>query len=66
MCDFEYYKTPKVMDEVFEAFDSGRFAIYNENHIVGFFGSKMMFLESQGWKSLPATKEIFDVKNWLV
>ena len=45
---------------------SGMFPIYKEKYIVGYFGQKLMYLESHGWKSMPATEEIFKMENWLV
>jgi len=47
-------------------FDSGTFPIYKEKYIVGYFGNKMMYLESYGWKGMPATADIFKLENWLV
>jgi hypothetical protein len=60
------YKQPKQVDELFLAFKSGRFAIYKEYYIVGFFGGKVMFLEPYGWKSMGMNEGIFDMRNWLV
>ncbi|KYJ87262.1 hypothetical protein AS592_02670 [Sulfurovum riftiae] len=64
--DLSYYETPKRFDDIFKMFDSGTFPIYKEKYIVGYFGNKMMFLESNGWKGMPATAEIFKLENWLV
>ncbi len=36
------------------------------HHIVGYFGGKMIYWESQGWKRMPATKELFEMEHWLV
>jgi hypothetical protein len=44
----------------------GGFPLYKEKYIVGYFGNKMMFLESNGWKGLPCTADVFEVGNWLV
>jgi hypothetical protein len=59
------YKNPKSIDEVFEA-TKGSFAIYKEYYVVGFFGSKLMYLEPNGWKSMNVVEGIFDMKNWLI
>ncbi|OQX50386.1 MAG: hypothetical protein B5M46_00610 [Epsilonproteobacteria bacterium 4484_20] len=64
--DLAYYETPKTFDDIFAMFDSGTFPIYKEKYIVGYFGNKMMFLESNGWKGMPATADIFRLENWLV
>jgi len=64
--DFSYYETPKNFDDIFKMFDSGLFPIYKEKYIVGYFGNKMMYLESNGWKGMPATSDIFKLENWLV
>ena len=54
------------MKRIFEAFDRGGFAIYKERYVVGYFGAKMMYLEVQGWKVMPVTRDIFSLDNWLV
>jgi len=64
--DFSYYETPKVHEDIFAMFHSGTFPVYKEKYIVGYFGNKMMYLESNGWKGMPATEEIFKLENWLV
>jgi hypothetical protein len=64
--DFSYYETARTFDDIFSMFHSGTFPIYKEKYLVGYFGGKMMYLESYGWKSLPANEEIFKVENWLV
>ncbi len=63
--DFRFYAHPKSFDALFETLESGAFAIYKEKYIVGFFGGKMMYLESHGWKAMPATREVFDLGQWL-
>ena len=64
--DFRYYETPRSHKDIFVMFDAGTFPIYKEKYIVGYFGGKMMYLESHGWKGMPATAEIFEMENWLV
>jgi len=64
--DFSYYETAKNHEDIFAMFHSGTFPIYKEKYIVGYFGGKMMYLESAGWKGMPATEEIFKLENWLV
>jgi len=64
--DFSYYETPQNYDDIFVMFASGTFPIYKEKYIIGYFGNKMMYLESNGWKGLPATADIFKIENWLV
>ena len=64
--DFSYYETPKNHEDIFAMFHSNMFPIYKEKYIVGYFGNKMMYLESHGWKGMPATEDIFKIENWLV
>ncbi len=64
--EFSNYKEAKDSDEIFYLLDSGQFAIYKEYYVVGYFGGRVMYLESNGWKSIPMTKEAFMMENWLV
>ena len=64
--DFSYYEIAKNYDDIFVMLHSGTFPIYKEKYIVGYFGNKMMYLESNGWKGMPATEDIFKLENWLV
>ena len=64
--DFTYYERPKHFEDIFSMFDSGIYPIYKEKYIIGYFGNKMMYLESNGWKGLPTTRDIFKLENWLV
>ncbi len=64
--DFSYYEIAKNYEDIFAMFHSGTFPIYKEKYIVGYFGNKMMYLESNGWKGMPATEDIFKIDNWLV
>ena len=64
--DFSYYVTAKSQEDIFAMLHSGTFPIYKEKYIVGYFGNKMMYLESHGWKAMPATEDIFNMENWLV
>ena len=64
--EFSYYEVPKSYGDIFAMFHSGTFPIYKEKYIIGYFGNKMMYLESVGWKGLPATEDIFNMENWLI
>ncbi len=64
--DFYHYETAKTYEDIFAMFQSASFPIYKEKYIVGYFGNKMMYLESNGWKGMPATEDIFKLENWLV
>ena len=64
--DFSYYEAAKNHEDIFAMFHGGTFPIYKEKYIVGYFGNKMMYLESNGWKGLPATEDIFKIEHWLV
>jgi hypothetical protein len=64
--DLSSYETPKTFEAIFAMLYSGTFPIYKEKYIVGYFGNEMMYLEVSGWKSLPATEEVFEIENWLI
>ena len=64
--DFSYYETPKSYDDIFAMFSSGTFPIYKEKYVIGYFGGKMMYLESNGWKGMPCTEDVFKIENWLI
>jgi hypothetical protein len=64
--DFSYYDMPKSYEDIFAMFYSGTFPIYKEKYVVGYFGNKMMYLESGGWKGMPSTEDIFKMEHWLV
>ncbi len=64
--DFTYYEIPKNHEDIFAMLHSGMFPIYKEKYLVGYFGNKMMYLESNGWKGMPSTEDIFKMENWLV
>ena len=66
MCDFSYYAPAVSGEEIFSTIHGAGFAIYKEQYVVGYFGGKLMYLESAGWKGLQATEEIFKMENWLV
>ncbi len=64
--NFEAYHYPRVSSEIFTTLQSGCYPIYKEHYVVGYFGGKVMYLESSGWKKMPLSKESFDMQNWLV
>ena len=64
--DFSYYEVPKSYNDIFVMLHSGTFPIYKEKYVVGYFGNKLMYLESNGWKGMPSTEDIFKIENWLV
>ncbi len=66
MVDFAHYALPKKASDIFATLGAGGFVIYKEQYVVGFFGGKLMYLESSGWKGLPATEALFMLENWLV
>ena len=65
-CDFDHYHHPKAPHELFGMFSSGMFPLYKERYIVGYFGGKMMFLESSGWRAMPCNEDVFQMEHWLV
>lgn len=64
--DLSDYQKAKNHQEIFNMLHSGSFPIFKEKYVIGYFGNKMMYLESNGWKALSATQEIFKLGNWLV
>ena len=63
---FDFYTTPKSYEDIFNAINCGQFPIFKQKYAVGYFGGKLMYLDSYGWKALPATKDIFKFENWLI
>ncbi len=64
--NFEHYQTPQHFDALFNMVESGGFAIFKEKYAVGYFGQKLMYLESHGWRTMPVTKETMMLENWLI
>ncbi len=64
--EFEHYQHPNSYEDIFAMFSGGTFPIYKEQYVVGYFGGKMMYLESAGWKGMPVTKDLFKMENWMV
>lgn len=65
-CNFKDYKSPKSYEKLFENLNQGTFPIYKEQYIVGYFGGKMMYLESNGWRAMPVNQDIFKLEYWLI
>ncbi len=63
---FDMYKMPEDGSDIFNSLMGGSFAIYKESYCVGYFGTKLMYLEPSGWKSMQLTKDIFDMNEWLI
>ncbi len=66
MLAFEPYRHPESSEALFEAFRCGLYPLYKERYVTAYFGGKMMYLQMQGWKSLPANEDIFKMENWLI
>lgn len=64
--DFYHYEVPNSFEKIFETFATGAFAIYKEQYIVGYFGEKMMYLETNGWRAMPVNRDLFSLEHWLV
>ncbi len=60
------YEVPQKYEEIFASLRQGSFPIYKEKYVVGYFGGRMMYLESHGWKSMPVTEDVFVLENWRV
>jgi methylphosphotriester-DNA--protein-cysteine methyltransferase len=63
---FEQYANPSNHHKLFEVLHSGGFAIFKERYVVGYFGERMMYLEAQGWRALPASEAIFGLEHWMI
>lgn len=66
LSSFENHIIPFGVSELYSGLNSGAFAIYKEQYVVGNFGGRLMYLESDGWKSLRVTEDIFDMNYWLI
>jgi len=64
--EFKYYTQPKSFDDIFNSLKYGVFPIYKEKYAIGYFGGKLMYLESHGWKAMPCTQDAFKLDNWLI
>ena len=64
--EFENYREPKAHEEIFRLLHSGQFPIFKARYAVGYFGGRVMYLEANGWKSMPMTEEAFGMENWLI
>ena len=64
--DLKYYRHPTSHKDIFDMFSEGRFPIYKEMHVIGYFGGKMMYLDTAGWRGMPCTQDVFIMENWLV
>ncbi|WP_456393208.1 hypothetical protein [Nitratifractor sp.] len=64
--EFSAYAAPRSFEELFSAFRSGLYPIYRERYAAGYFGRRVMLLESGGWKSLPLSEEASILENWLI
>ena len=64
--ELSHYHVPKTYDDIFASFRRGSFPLYKEKYVVGYFGGRMMYLESHGWKGMPVTEEVFVLENWRV
>jgi hypothetical protein len=64
--DFAHYTHPASYLDIFAMFGGGMYPIYKEQYIVGYFGGKMMYLESAGWRGMPCTQDLFNMENWMV
>jgi len=64
--DFGYYHNPRDYGEIFCFLHAGEFPIFKEHYAVGYFGGRVMYLEANGWKSMPMTEDAFGMENWLL
>lgn len=64
--DFDYYQHPNSYEDIFTMFSSGTYPIYKEMYVVGYFGGKMMYLDTSGWRGMPCNKDVFKMDNWLI
>ena len=66
LAEFEGYTHPRAYEEIFSSFASGLYPIYLYRYATAFFGGRVMYLESGGWKTMPLTAECFDMEKWLI
>jgi hypothetical protein len=64
--DFSAYIRPEKFDDLFASLSAGLYPIFREKYAIGYFGGKVMFLESGGWKAMPLSREAFELENWLI
>ncbi len=64
--DFEHYQHPTSYEDIFAMLSGNMYPIYKEQYVVGYFGGKMMYLDSSGWRGMPCTEEVFKMDNWMV
>jgi len=64
--EFSLYQIPKDYRDIFNILNSRGFVIYKERYAVGYFGGRVMYLDSSGWKSLNTTEDVFNLENWLI
>ncbi len=58
------YPHPKSYDELLSSLKSGFYPIFKDNYLTAMITSKVYYLQSNGWKSLPVTEDIFDLMSW--
>lgn len=64
--EFDSLAHPAEPSEIFSALRRRSYPIYLEKYAVGYFGGRVMYLESGGWKSMPLSEEAFEMANWLL
>jgi len=64
--EFSFYREAENYEEIFAMMRSGQFPVYKERYAVGYFGGRVMYLETNGWKSMPMTEDAFKMENWLI
>lgn len=64
--EYDNYEQPANAGKIFTAIRSGVFPLYKEQYIVSQFCGRLMQLESNGWKSLQVTEDVFDMNQWLI
>ena len=58
------YPHPNSYDELLSCFKSGQYLIFKDNYLTAMMASKVYYLQSNGWKALPVTEDIFDLMHW--
>jgi hypothetical protein len=64
--DFSSYRSPHDFDALWHFINTGCFPIYKERYAIGYFGNRMMYLESSGWRGMSVTSDIYKLENWLI
>jgi len=64
--EFVPYTHPESFEDLFAAFAAGLYPIFREKYATGYFGGRVMTLESGGWRAMPMSREAVELAHWLI